>query len=270
MKKLLNKKLEELKNLKKTLEEKIIENQKNQKELVLNLHNLRTAELNNKLQYFSCDTQITILEALANKEQYDNNIRKEKNANERIIDENPSKLIFDINKSNKESSNYKNILSNKAILKANFPKETHKELFLENYFDEFFKQYHTHFRSMDKLSVCDEMLTILSKTTYKEWEENLKNDNILLAITSAPGRFYGKLVIQDNKKYYLILPHPEIKLTEADIKMNALDKFFEIEGEVLLNETNSDRRMIASVPGIVVQRNDGYYELKKKGSLKFE
>lgn len=78
MKKLLNKKLEELKNLKKTLEEKIIENQKNQKELVLNLHNLRTAELNNKLQYFSCDTQITILEALANKEQYDNNIRKEK------------------------------------------------------------------------------------------------------------------------------------------------------------------------------------------------
>lgn len=259
--------LEELKDKQKELYEKLLKIKQEEKDLILKLHDLKSKEMSLKLYFLNCDNQIAILELMGNKsEKYlrNENLKIESEKNAKYKNYNQDKINLKNSRMNEKSNAVRKLPDEKIEA----PKE-YKSVFLEEFFEEFQRKYYTSFRSMMALSIRNETAMMLNKLKYADWENKYINNDIFLQASGSSNTYRAEEVEKDGNIYCIVAPPPDINLSETDIVQYALDKFFELEGDIVPNNS-VQKQMEIIMPAVFVKRLDNYYELKQRGSLKFE
>lgn len=259
--------VEELKNKQKELYEKLLKIKQEEKDLILKLHDLKTKEMSLKLYFLNCDNQIAILELIGNKSgKYlkNENLEIESEKSTKYKNYNHDKINLENSKMNEKNNAIRKLPDEKIE-----DEKKYKAVFLEEFFEEFQRKYYTSFRSMMALSIRNETAMMLSKLKYVDWETKYINNDIFLQESGSSNTYRAEEVKKDGSIYCIVAPPPDINLSEVDIVKYALDKFFDLEGDIVPNNS-IQKKMEIIMPAVFVKRLDNYYELKQKGSLKFE
>lgn len=259
--------IEELKSKREEFYEKLLKIKQEEKDLVLKLHELKTEEMKLKLYFLNCDKKIVILELIGdNSEKYfrNENAKIETEKEIKYTNYNQDKTNLRESRTNKDADSVRKLPDEKKEVEKEY-----KSVFLEEYFEKFQKKYYTSFRSMLALSIRNETAMMLSKLKYADWENKYINNDIFLQESGSSNTYRAEKVEKDGSIYCIVAPHPDINLSETDIVQYALDKFFDLEGDIVPNNSIQKKKEII-MPAVFVKRLDNYYELKQKGSLKFE
>ena len=136
-------------------------------------------------------------------------------------------------------------------------------------YNSFFNRYNpSDFRAMIKLSLLREIAEELSNKSYLEWiNDNRNPKSVLLQNAQDIPMFYASEVSYKGEKYFLVGTRLNLDLTEDNVKSMALNKFFEVDGEI---DFSLQKRIVLEKPAIFVLRDDGYYEFVEVGYLRFE
>lgn len=222
--------------------------------LASDLIELKKEEVRLRLEIQKIDFEISVYECLGG---YKDNFEQKENVLEPILN----------NKSKSDTCEKKvNVNTNRNTKNEN--NSTRFELD-DMCYKSFFNQYNpSKFRSMMKLSLLREVAEELSNKSYLEWmNDNRSPKSILLQKSQDTILFYASEVSYKGTTYFLVGTRPDLDLTEENVKSMALNKFFNIDGEI---DFSLQKKIVLKEPAIFILRNDDCYEFVEAGYLRFE
>ena len=231
--------LEELIIKRENLYKELVQLKNRKKDLITELYELKKQDSIKTLQFLHCDNQIAVLEL------YNQSIKKVH------VTENYHKKFANnsIGEDNKKVQESIRDFSTKQLSKK-------EEKTLEN-------------KTIVSNAITDNTARMLSKMPYQDWMIKKDDIDILLQKSGRADTYRGKEIEKANQVYCIVAPPKDINFSEVDVVKNALDKFFDIDGNLLPNNVKQQHMEII-MPAVFLKRSDEYYELKQKGSLKFE
>ena len=251
--------LEELIIKRENLYKELVQLKNRKKDLITELYELKKQDSIKMLQFLHCDNQIAVLEL------YNQSIKKV-HLTEDYHKKFDNNSIGEDNKKVQESISD---FSTKQLSKKEEKTLENKTIVSNEDFDKFQDEYYKSFRSMLSLAITDNTARMLSKMPYQDWMIKKDDIDILLQKSGRADTYRGKEIEKVNQVYCIVAPPKDINFSEVDVVKNALDKFFDIDGNLLPNNVKQQHMEII-MPAVFLKRSDEYYELKQKGSLKFE